>query len=220
MPWADEWGAVIGIEEGDERESGDVVHDAAGGVRGVVESVQRAGGHCSGDADCESAGDAVGGADRVLREHAGDAGGIAWGDELPGVVWGGVRVRLDLEFNVMEQAGELHLVWVYKRDLFDRWRMEQMARHYLQVLTAVSRDAEQAVARVELLSVAERRQILEGWNETVQPVREASLAALFEEQTARTPDAVALFFGPESWSYTKLNERANRLAHYLIAQGA
>src|ERR1044071_1056663 len=89
MPWADEWGAVIGIEEGDAGESGDVVHDAAGGVRGVVESVQRAGGHCCGDADCESAGDAVGGADRVLREHAGDAGEIAWGDELPGVVGGG-----------------------------------------------------------------------------------------------------------------------------------
>src|ERR1051325_861229 len=89
MPWADEWGAVIGIEAGDERESGDVVHDAAGGIRGVVGAVQRAGGHCSGDADCESAGDAVGGADRVLREHAGDAGEIAWGDELPGVVGGG-----------------------------------------------------------------------------------------------------------------------------------
>jgi non-ribosomal peptide synthetase component F len=34
------------------------------------------------------------------------------------------------------------------------------------------------------------------------------------------PDAIALVFENTSLTYAELNERANRLAHHLIAQGA
>ncbi len=40
-----------------------------------------------------------------------------------------------------------------------------------------------------------------------------------ERQAARTPDAVAIQFGAESLTYSELNERANRLAHSLLAKG-
>ncbi|GGG69816.1 non-ribosomal peptide synthetase [Paenibacillus radicis (ex Gao et al. 2016)] len=40
-----------------------------------------------------------------------------------------------------------------------------------------------------------------------------------ERQAARTPDAVAIQFGSEMVTYAELNERANRLAHSLIAKG-
>ena len=36
---------------------------------------------------------------------------------------------------------------------------------------------------------------------------------------ARQPEALALVFGSDSLTYQALNERANRLAHYLRAQG-
>lgn len=39
------------------------------------------------------------------------------------------RVRFDLEVNAYERNGRIELFWIYNRDLFDRWRMEQMARH-------------------------------------------------------------------------------------------
>lgn len=42
---------------------------------------------------------------------------------------------------------------------------------------------------------------------------------LFEMQTARTPDAVALLFGDKELTYRQLNERANRLAHHLVGLG-
>ncbi|HEV3052446.1 MAG TPA: amino acid adenylation domain-containing protein, partial [Longimicrobium sp.] len=38
---------------------------------------------------------------------------------------------------------------------------------------------------------------------------------LFEAQAERAPDAAALVFGGESFTYRELNERANRLAHHL-----
>ncbi|WP_428265214.1 amino acid adenylation domain-containing protein [Haliangium sp.] len=43
--------------------------------------------------------------------------------------------------------------------------------------------------------------------------------ALFAEQVARTPDAVALVRGEVQVTYRELNARANRLAHYLIERG-
>ena len=39
--------------------------------------------------------------------------------------------------------------------------------------------------------------------------------SLFEEQVERTPNAVAVVFERQQLTYRELNERANRLAHYL-----
>ncbi|MDQ5848752.1 MAG: amino acid adenylation domain-containing protein [Pseudomonadota bacterium] len=42
---------------------------------------------------------------------------------------------------------------------------------------------------------------------------------LFEQQAARTPDAVAVVFGNETLTYGELNQRANQTAHYLRKRG-
>jgi amino acid adenylation domain-containing protein len=42
---------------------------------------------------------------------------------------------------------------------------------------------------------------------------------LFEEQVQRTPDATAVVFEDYQLTYSELNRRANRLAHYLRCQG-
>ncbi|HYW09813.1 MAG TPA: amino acid adenylation domain-containing protein, partial [Longimicrobium sp.] len=47
----------------------------------------------------------------------------------------------------------------------------------------------------------------------------ASIHAIFERQVRATPDAVAVVSGDEQITYAQLNERANRLAHYLRGVG-
>ncbi len=42
---------------------------------------------------------------------------------------------------------------------------------------------------------------------------------MFEAQVARTPSALALTFAEESLTFHELNQQANRLARYLMAQG-
>src|SRR5262245_30755774 len=58
-------------------------------------------------------------------------------EPLPGDA---LRVRCDLELHAWEHEGGLTLSWLYNRDLFDRWRIEQMAGHYLRLLEAVLAD--------------------------------------------------------------------------------
>jgi pristinamycin I synthase-3/4 len=62
------------------------------------------------------------------------------GLEAEPVGGGELRVRYDLEVHVREGGGGITFSWLYNRDLFDRWRMEQMARHYVRVLEAMIND--------------------------------------------------------------------------------
>src|SRR2546428_11848261 len=51
------------------------------------------------------------------------------------------------------------------------------------------------------------------------PIMLALTHHLFEQQAARTPDAVAVVCGDETLTYRELNERANQAAHYLRRSG-
>ena len=131
-----------------------------------------------------------------------------------------LRVRFDMEVHAIERGEEIGLYWWYNKDLFDRWRMEQMARHYVRVLEAMILDVDQAIGRVDVLTAVERREILEEKNRTERALRGETVAGLFEEQVERTPEAVAVVCEESQVSYRELNERANRVAHYLIKEGA
>jgi amino acid adenylation domain-containing protein len=68
-------------------------------------------------------------------------------------------VRFDLEVHALERTGQLDIVWIYNTDLFDRWRIEQMARHFEQLLTVVVQDTEKPVRQLEMLSASEIEQV-------------------------------------------------------------
>ncbi|MGW0177078.1 amino acid adenylation domain-containing protein, partial [Rhodococcus sp. NPDC003322] len=70
-----------------------------------------------------------------------------------------------------------------------------------------------------LLTDTERELVVDTWNDTAQEVPEGTLVSLFEEQAARTPDAVALVFEGESLTYGEFASRVNRLARYLVSIG-
>ena len=54
---------------------------------------------------------------------------------------------------------------------------------------------------------------------SVWPSRNRTIHDLFEAQAAARPDAIALILADSQLTYAQLNERANRLAHCLIARG-
>lgn len=77
-----------------------------------------------------------------------------------------------------------------------------------------------AIGDVPLLSAEDETRVLVTWNDTkVDYRRDVCVHQLFEEQAARTPEAVAVIFEGQPLTYRALNERSNRLAAYLRELG-
>ncbi len=74
------------------------------------------------------------------------------------------RVRTDLELYAWEEERRIGLMWVYNVDLFDRWRVEQMARRYVRVMTHLAGNVDEPIGRMNILEEQEERQILENSN--------------------------------------------------------
>ncbi|MDF3313893.1 AMP-binding protein, partial [Rhodococcus sp. T2V] len=80
-------------------------------------------------------------------------------------------------------------------------------------------DPQARIEGYEILDPDERTLVLESWNETSVPIPDSTIPGLFDVQVAATPDAVAVTFGDENWTYRELSSRVNRLAHRLIGAG-
>ena len=63
----------------------------------------------------------------------------------------------------VEREGGIAFDWIYNRDLFDRWRMEQMVRHFAAVLAAATAAPRQRLDQLDLLSAAERPEVIAGF---------------------------------------------------------
>jgi amino acid adenylation domain-containing protein len=104
----------------------------------------------------------------------------------------------------------------YATSLFDRATVERYLQYWQHLLQSMVDDAAQSIERLQLLSAAQRHQILVEWNATAAEYpRELCIHQMFEAQARATPAGVALEFGEERIEYGELNRRANRLAHYL-----
>lgn len=112
-------------------------------------------------------------------------------------------------------------MWIeFNTDLFETAAIERLANHYLTLLTAACAEPNKPVSELPILTPAERKQILFGWNDTAGNYPgHLCIQSLFEEQVRRRPDAVAVVAGGREWSYQQLNTQANRLARYLQTQG-
>ena len=104
----------------------------------------------------------------------------------------------------------------YSTDLFDATTVEKMAGHFQMLLQGIVANPNQTIGQLNLLAEPERRQILSEWNKTEADYQKHScINELFEEQVELTPNKTAVVFDNQSLTYRELNERANRLAHYL-----
>ncbi|WP_184261227.1 non-ribosomal peptide synthetase, partial [Granulicella mallensis] len=107
----------------------------------------------------------------------------------------------------------------YSTDLFDRDTVEVFARRLELVLEAAVANPDQMIEEIDVLGAEERRLVLEEWNQTATDLKTQTFAEIFEEQVEYAPEVLALVFGTQQLSYGELNGRANKLAHWLVAQG-
>ncbi|CAL9585075.1 Chondramide synthase cmdD [Streptomyces sp. enrichment culture] len=130
--------------------------------------------------------------------------------------------KFDLWISVVDRSDELLVEVEYNADVFEPDTVRRLMDAYRVVLHSAVTRPRLRVSELEILSDAERRKIVEEWNDTARTFDGADrcLHELIAEQAARTPDATALVFDGNRLSYAELDERAGRLARWLRRHGA
>ncbi|MDR6373311.1 amino acid adenylation domain-containing protein, partial [Chryseobacterium bernardetii] len=97
-------------------------------------------------------------------------------------------------------------------------RMKSAYLYFLKQISALHLSGGSEIKLSELhLSETEDFNWLSDCNGTYSVYnREATIHSLFERQVCRTPNQTALFYQGIKLTYQELNERSNRLAHYLL----
>ncbi|MFF0487351.1 amino acid adenylation domain-containing protein [Streptomyces sp. NPDC004435] len=133
--------------------------------------------------------------------------------------------KFDLVFSFTEHTpadgatGSLTCRLEYATELFDQETAEELGARLRRLVATVAAAPEQPLSTADILTDAERRLVLEGFNGTPREVDEESFPGLFARRLAERPDAVAVVDRARSVTYAQLDARSDRLARLLAARG-
>ena len=114
----------------------------------------------------------------------------------------------------------LGLQFQYDQQKIDSRKVERLLEHWACLLTRMADDPQVPVSSLDMMTEAEKQQIVEGWNHTARTYQpETCIHQLIEDQVRRTPAEIAVVSEEGSLSYHELNQKSNQLAHYLRARG-
>ena len=128
--------------------------------------------------------------------------------------------KFDMLFLLLDDGEQLQGTLEYNRELFRDSTAEQIVDYYQTLLAQIAVASQKRISQLKLITPEQERIVLEDWNATrTDYPRDKTLAQLFAASVAALPEKTAVTDANESVTYAQLNERANRLAHYLTSLG-
>ncbi len=128
--------------------------------------------------------------------------------------------KFDLTFSAVEWQGKINFTINYCTDLFKLETIDQIGKHFIQLVNIIIRQPETPIYQLDLLSAQEKQQQLEILNQTNRDYpTSTTFIDLFRQQVIRRSNHPALFFEDRQLSYQELDEQSNQLANYLMIRG-
>lgn len=125
-------------------------------------------------------------------------------------------IHYDLTLEISTFDG-LCMNLIYNPFLFRSEIIQQLAYHYQNILTSMVLNPQSLVTEIVFLSQEERKELLVDFNQTFLDYdKEITIYQQFLAQVQRTPHELAIVCKNSSYTYDKLQQKANRIAHYLI----
>ncbi|UCH93757.1 MAG: amino acid adenylation domain-containing protein, partial [Candidatus Aminicenantes bacterium] len=119
-------------------------------------------------------------------------------------------------FSFLLIEGSIKGTLEYNPLLYQRTSAEKLANRFKRLMEQVVFNIDIPISQVEILSTEEKRQLLVEFNNTrTNYPAEKTIDELFAEQSAQTPNHIALTYESEPKTYKQLNEEASKLASYL-----
>ncbi|MGW2637062.1 non-ribosomal peptide synthetase [Streptomyces sp. NPDC001348] len=124
-----------------------------------------------------------------------------------------------LRVGIARYAGGTVLRLRYRRDALDAPCAARIAGYHLAALRSMTADPGASHQARSLLSGPEIRFQLEALAGPRRELPRRCVHELFEQRVRDDGNAVALVHGSRRWTYTELNERANKVARALLGRG-
>lgn len=130
------------------------------------------------------------------------------------------KLELDLILEITERSQGLICNFIYNCNLFKAETVTRAIGHWQSLLAGIIAHPTKNINDLPLLTPAERKQILDTWNDTKTEQPEyLCIHQAVEAQCRKTPDKIALVFEGQELTYRELNARAYWLAVYLQELG-
>jgi amino acid adenylation domain-containing protein len=140
--------------------------------------------------------------------------------------------KFDLTLTAVTIGEKLLFVVEYGTKLFKPHTIDRTIGYFRKILDLLSGDPDQRISAIEIITAAEKSQILYEFNDTQSPYTgNKSIHKLFAEQVERIPDHIALIgagtrfiaSGPGKQdvhiTFDELNEKSDQLAYVLKEKG-
>ena len=128
----------------------------------------------------------------------------------------------DIEIHMYDinDTGDIIIAYDFKTEKYKIDDIYSIHERILNIINQVLEKNDINLNDIEIITSDEKRKILFDFNNTRKNYpKDKTIIDLFEEQVQNTPDNTAVVFENQKLTYKELNERANRLANYLISCG-
>ena len=139
-----------------------------------------------------------------------------------GGAWSKRKIKFTTETNypllmeVFFSSGDLCFDLNFDKSLFRFPEIEQLLKHWQNILGAIVFNKESFIADIDILTSSERDNILFNWNKTNVPINEdESVLNLYYTSVKAFPTNVAVVNGPSVYTYKELDLKITRFSGYL-----
>lgn len=131
-----------------------------------------------------------------------------------------VSAQLPLSLAIATESSGTIIEFEYQTDVLPQWLVGQLLVHYQRLLADGLSRPEETLARVELFDAEEHSALLDQSHGVLTRPSAATLVDLLDAAARATPEALAVVSDDLELTYELLQQRSNRFARWLVAQGA
>ncbi len=125
----------------------------------------------------------------------------------------------DIFINIKPVEDSILIEWIYNTDLFYKETIQRRLQEFEMLLKSIVKNPKQNIDRLSILPEAEREILLHNWNNNQVKRPDRVIHQYLEEQAVTIPDNIAVADAKQTLTYNQLNQKANQVAHYFVAQG-
>lgn len=131
-----------------------------------------------------------------------------------------VSAQLPLSLAIATESSGTIIEFEYQTDVLPQWLVGQLLVHYQRLLADGLSRPEETLARLELFDAEEHSALLDQSHGVLTRPSAATLVDLLDAAARATPGALAVVSDDLELTYELLQQRSNRFARWLVAQGA